>query len=187
MTGNANFPEPFMAPAPSLAQLNADLSALQAAVTAVSARDLSRIQQRGAAATTLATDLLRLARYVELVADGDSVKLQSSGFTIRTRAPKRTVFDALPAPSAPTLSHGALSGQIMVRAARLGGAASYEVQLTAADPTAEASWTDAGTYKNCSHILLQGLTPGKTYSVRLRGIGSAGPGSWSDAVSLMAM
>jgi hypothetical protein len=185
MTGNANFPEPYTAPAPSLAQLTTDLNNLQSAVTAVSVRDLSRIQERDAAFATLATDMLRLTRYVELVSDEDLVKLQSSGFMLRARAPRRTVFDTLPAPSQLMLTKGGLSGQIMVKASRLSGAGSYEVQLAAADPTTEASWNPAGTFKNCSRILLQGLTPGKTYSVRLRGIGTGGPGTWSSAASLM--
>src|SRR3569623_771619 len=80
MTGNTSFPEPFMAPAPSLAQLTADINALQAAVTATLARDQSRIQERNVAASALATDMSRLARYVQLVADEDPLKLSSSGF-----------------------------------------------------------------------------------------------------------
>ena len=187
MTGNASFPAPWPAPVPALAQITTDLNALQGAITATSAGDKTQIAERNAAASTLATDLLRLARYVELSADGDASKLASSGFTLRSPGIRRQVIGELSAPGNLTLSHGALSGQLMVKATRLNGAGSYEVQLATADPTVEANWSDVATYKNCSRIQLNGLTAGKTYSVRMRGIGSAGPGSWAPAVSLMSM
>ena len=187
MTANASFPEPWPAPVPSLAQITTDMNALQAAVTATGAGDRTRVAERNSAASTLSRDLLRLARYVALEADDDTTKLSGSGFTLRSPFVRSTVFNELPAPANLSLAHGALSGQMNVRASRLSGAASYAVQLCATDPTVEANWSDAGVYKNCSRIQLSALTPGKTYSVRMRGIGNAGPGSWTPAVSLMAM
>jgi hypothetical protein len=187
MTGNAAFPEPWPAPVPTLAQITTDLNALQTVMTATGAGDRTQVAARDAAAAALSRDLVRLGRYVQLQADDDPVKLSSSGFPMRSPGVRRVVVEELPAPANLSLSHGALSGQIFVRATRLGGAASYEVQLCTADPTVEANWIDAGVFKNCSRIQLNGLVPGKVYSVRMRGIGSAGPGSWTPAVSLMAM
>jgi hypothetical protein len=187
MTGNANFPEPWPAPVASLAQITSDLNALQAAVTATAAGDKTRLVERKTATSTLAKELSRLARYVELQADDDALKLSSSGFALRIVRTRSTVFDELPAPAKLSLAHGALSGQLNVRASPLEGAGSYQVQLCTTDPTVEANWTEAGVYKNCTRIQLNSLTPGKTYSVRMRGIGNAGPGSWTPAVSLMSM
>ena len=80
-----------------------------------------------------------------------------------------------------------ISGKLLAHAASVAGAASYEVDLAKGDPTAEASWHDAGNFASCSHIELTGLTPGQVYWVRLRAIGSSGPGPWSDPVSTMVV
>jgi hypothetical protein len=187
MTGNASFPEPWPAPVPTLVQITTDLNALQTVLTATVAGDRTRIAERDSAAAILAKDLLRLARHVELQGDDDPAKLASSGFESRSVSGRRIVVDELPAPANLRVMHGALSGQFIVRASRLSGAGSYEMQQCTADPTVEANWIDAGVYKNCTRIQLNGLTPGKMYSVRLRAIGSVGPGSWTAAVSLIAM
>jgi hypothetical protein len=74
-----------------------------------------------------------------------------------------------------------------VKASPVSKAGAYEVQTTTADPTIESNWTAAGSFMNCGHIELDGLTVGKVYSVRLRAIGSAGPGAWTPASSLMVI
>jgi mannose/cellobiose epimerase-like protein (N-acyl-D-glucosamine 2-epimerase family) len=59
-----------------------------------------------------------------------------------------------------------------------GAAKSYEVQ-TSADPLSATSWS----YKMSatkSSTTLEGLTSGAKQWVRVRGLGAAGPGPWSD-------
>jgi hypothetical protein len=66
-------------------------------------------------------------------------------------------------------------------------AGSYDLQLTAGDPTVESNWIDAGAYKNCRRIELQGLAPYKTYSVRMRALGAAGYGAWTMPASVVVL
>ena len=88
------------------------------------------------------------------------------------------------APAQVKVLRGPVSGSILIRASRVAKAASYDVQVTAADPTVEGNWNDAGVYKNCRRIEVLGLTPMKTYSVRMRALGAAGYGPWTPVTSV---
>ncbi len=57
-------------------------------------------------------------------------------------------------------------------------AKSYEIQ-TSSDPVTAASWTAQPSVTKSSTIL-QGLTSGSRQSVRVRAVGGAGTGAWSD-------
>ena len=74
-----------------------------------------------------------------------------------------------------------------VIASKVQKAVSYDVQVATADPTVESNWNLAGSFAGCRRIELGGLTPGKVYSVRMRALGSAGPGPWTPASSLMVV
>jgi len=187
MTGNAGFPEPWPSTVPTLAQIQADLAAYQATVTATAAGDRTQVARRNAARSTLAQDLTLLAYQVQLTAKGDASLLTSTGFPLKQRAPRTIVTDLPPAPARFRLSHGAVSGMIVVNANRVPGAGSYEVQMATADPTVEANWTSAGTYKNSRRIAVPGLAAGKVYSFRMRALNAAGFGTWTSPESLMSM
>jgi hypothetical protein len=135
----------------------------------------------------LAQRLKKLAAYLELIADGDTRKLMGTGYDLRSEAVRGSGNQALSAPEGLTVKHGKLSGQMLLRATRLAGAVSYEAAYTEGSPTDEGSWVDAGTFAGCSRIEVEGLTPGKVYWFRLRGINGAGPGAWCDPVSLMVI
>jgi len=60
---------------------------------------------------------------------------------------------------------------------------SYEVQYTL-DPV-NWPWTDAGTFGSTRGIVISGLTRGKDYWMRVRGIGSNGAGVWSDPATML--
>jgi hypothetical protein len=52
---------------------------------------------------------------------------------------------------------------------------------------ANGNWQDAGIYTKTRDIVLQQLTPGTVYNVRVRAFGgSTGHSDWSDPVSKMA-
>jgi hypothetical protein len=184
MTGNANFPEPWPATVPTLAQIQTDLAAFQSALNATSSGDRTRIVPRNTARSKLGEDLAQLGCYVQLTAQNDADMLATSGFPLRQRAP-RTQNPMVPAaPAVFRLDRGPISGSIVLRASRVSMAGSYDVQVTTGDPTVESNWIDAGSYKNCRRIELTGLTPMKTYSVRIRALGAAGFGAWTPAVSM---
>ena len=67
------------------------------------------------------------------------------------------------------------------------GAASYEVAINTGDPSVEASWIYEGTHKNANRILLEGLTPTQRVWVRMRGIGTNGPGAWTDPAGTVVL
>lgn len=187
MTGNASFPEPWPSTVPTLQQIQADLAAYQAAATATGAGDRTRIVERQAARSKLQTDLTQLAFQLQTVSQGDATLLATTGYPLRQPAQRSRITEIPSAPDGFVLSRGVLSGSIQVRARRVPKAASYDVQIATADPTLEANWSMAGSFKNCGHIELEGLTPGKIYSVRMRALGSAGPGAWTAPSSLMVV
>lgn len=188
LSGNAHFPQPWPAQLPGLDALSASLAAYQAAYGASQTGDKGKIAARDGAREILTVQLKKLARYLELVADEDTTILLTTGYELRkptTRA--AAVAETLPAPDGFKLERGSLSGTIVAKAKRLTGAGSYEVQLASGDPTVETNWSDGGTFMRCSRIELAGLPPGKTISVRLRGIGSRKPGAWTAAASVMVV
>lgn len=187
MTGNPAFPEPWSATVPTLAQIQADLNVYQNAVTATAAGDRTQIAQRNSSRETLATDLALLGMYVQSVARDDEARLASSGFPLIQHGPRTQAVDAPPAPTGVRLSCGNVSGTLIARAPRQRGAGAYDVQITMGDPTVESNWTSAGSYKNCGRIQLTGLATLKTWSVRLRALGAAGPGAWSAPASLLVL
>lgn len=187
MSGNANFPEPWPATVPSLAQIQSDLAAFQAALTATQSGDRTRIVERNTARSKLSADLFVLANYVQTVAPNDDSRLVTTGFPLRQPAPRARLSEVPDAPAGFDVYRGTVSGTLVARASRVARAGSYDVQITTADPTVESNWTPAGSYKNCGRIELQGLTPGKTYTVRIRALGSAGPGAWATSESLMVV
>lgn len=183
---NKNFPDPWPNQVPSVKQLSEALDDYRAAYNASLTRDTIKIGQRDAARKTL-TDMLRsLAPYLEVVAQGDAAVLASTGYDLR-RDPARGNGDILPPPADFRVGHGPQSGTLAVHIARLPGARSYEVQTAQGDPTAEASWTHALVSPTASRIILAGLTPAQTYWVRVRGIGSTGPGQWTDPATVIVV
>lgn len=187
MTGNTDFPAPWPSGVPSLAQITTDLAAFSTALAATSGGDRGQIQQRNAARQTLSSDLQQLALYLQIVANGNTAQLATTGYNLRTRTPRVAVTEPLPAPSNLRLTRGIVSGELVAQVKRMSKAAGYDVQLSSGDPTNAASWKDVGTYTSARHIALTGLTPGQTYSVRLRAINAAGPGAWTTPASLMVV
>ena len=187
MTGNASFPEPWPSTVPPLAQIQKDLASFRDAVTATAAGDRTQIPARDAASATLVNDLGQLGLYVQAIANGNVDLVATTGFRLRRHGTRSLVIDVPPAPEGVRTSGGMVSGTLLIRSTPVTRAASYDVQITAADPTVEANWTLAGSYKICGRIELAGLTPLKTYSVRLRALGSAGPGAWSVPVSCLVV
>lgn len=187
MTGNTAFPEPWPANVPTLAQIQADLAAFQAEATATSAGDRTRIATRKAARSKLQSDMTLLAYYLQSASQGDETLLSSTGFPLRAPVVQARIADVPAAPTDFLLTRGPLSGTLMARVRRVPKAGSYDAQVTAADPTVEANWTAAGSFKNSSRIELSGLTPGKVYYVRVRALGSGGPGAWTIPASLMVV
>jgi hypothetical protein len=82
-------------------------------------RDTLKIALRDTARQVLTNLIKQLAPYLELVAQGDTSILTSTGFDLRHDIVKGTGIDRLPAPADFRVSHGQRSGTLDIHAARL--------------------------------------------------------------------
>jgi hypothetical protein len=121
-----------------------------------------------------------------MVAQGDAAILATTSYDLR-REPVRGNGDLLPAPANFRVAHGPQSGALDVHVARLPGARSYEVEIAQGDPMVEENWKHVLTAATGSHIPLAGLTPARTYWIRVRGIGSGGSGIWTEPASVIVV
>ena len=96
----------------------------------------------------------------------------------------RTVPTPVGIPSAPLgvlAFAGEFPGQLLVRWDPVDGSVIYEIQTTN-DPMTESSWVSQGNSTKTSASLM-GLSSGSHCWARVRAIGSAGPGPFSDAAA----
>jgi len=186
MTDNPNFPEPWPVQVPFLSTLKDAVASFQTAVQDALTRDTTRILLRDKAWEHLIHQLLDLVPFVEMIAKGDVNILMSSGFDLcKERTHTGSTRTSLEAPEGFTVKRSELEGELIAHVAKLQGAASYELQIAEGDPTVEENWHQHAIYTNGSKMVVTGLTPGHRVSVRVRGINAAGPGAWSDTVTLI--
>lgn len=176
MTNNAAFPEPDPA-IPDVIALN---TAFQKAVVAMEDGGKRRTVKKNEAREALLDALRSLATWVQGHCDNNLAILLSSGFDAR-KAPERAGI--LPAPQFLTLTNTAISGEVSTRAGSVENARSFELQ-SCTDPANDPDWQHLGTFSS-TRATIGGLTPGKIVWMRLRAIGSAGPGAWSEPASVM--
>ena len=187
MTNNSHFKEPWAGQGLTLEQLTAAYTAFEEAYHASLTRDTVKVAQRNETRQTLTDILKRLALSLELMAQGDVTALTTTGFELRHDIVRTNSNELLPAPTDFRVTHGQLSGSFDVHVARLVGAGSYEVHIAEDNPNIESNWRHAISSVNSLHIIVTGLTPGKNYWVRIRGIDSNGGGVWSDPISIFAI
>lgn len=177
MTGNANFPTPNPTLASVQTRITAASAAITAAIAAVTAARMANQEKRDAL-DAVDNDYRLLGLYVENAADGDEAKIASAGFELR--APAAPV--GIPtAPGNVVATAGEFPGQLVLRWDPVTGSVIYEIQTTA-NPMSESSWVSRGTSTKTSGSV-SGLTSGEHCWSRVRAIGSAGPGPFSDAAA----
>ncbi|MBI3877401.1 MAG: fibronectin type III domain-containing protein [Verrucomicrobia bacterium] len=174
MTGNANF----TTPSPTLVEIQAwrdSVDTTNNAAEAARSISVQRTQERDTAVATLESGLTALGSYVDNKAQGDEAKIRSSGMDVRADgAPVGT----LPQVSNLTVTTGDQDGELDPSWDRIKGARVYEVQ-TSADPFSATSWLTRASV-TASKATLMNLPSGTKVWVRVRAIGTAGPGPWSD-------
>jgi hypothetical protein len=180
LAGNPHFP----APIPPLPQAQAVLAAGQAAQAQTEAAEAAlatRIQERRAALEAVDGVLTRLAAYVEAAGAGDPAKIAGSGFDQRAGpAP----VGPLPPVESLAATAGDHDGTLDLSWDRVPGATGYEVYQST-DVAQPAGWTFACSCSR-SGATVEGLASGTRYWFRVRAVGAAGPGPWSDPATRIA-
>jgi hypothetical protein len=174
MTGNANF----TTPSPALAAVTTKSDDAAAAFSSREQAKAELDEKQEALATAeadLDATLTALAAYVANASGGDAEKILSSGMEV----------NGSPAPVGPmpqvinllATANGA-EGVVTLKWKAVKGAKSYEVQASP-DPFTSSSWMpkDPVTKAVCT---LGGLPSSSRCWFRVRAIGTAGPGPWSD-------
>lgn len=183
LTGNTNYPLPWPDDLPTLAELTTAQSQYSAAVTAAIDRDKAKIADRIAKRAVLEDMIRDLAPWLQKKANGDVAVMESTGYALtKPRTPVTNVPDA---PTGLKLRLGKFPGSLVASAMAPQGAGSFETQVCTGDPAVEANWRTAAQTKSCRSIELAGLQRGVDHYVRIRAIGSKGPGPWSNIESAM--
>lgn len=176
MTGNASYPTATRVPTDAQVQTaQDDLSDADAAVGAAEVALAQKRQDREAKEEAWDTVMTARANNCEAVTPNDLAALASTGFPLRGST-TNTVGD-LPAPGDVTAKASDNEGQIDLRCEAVRGASTYEWQQRL--HTDATGWQPLRT-TTTARTSVTGLTPGTVYAFRVRAIGAAGPGTWSD-------
>jgi hypothetical protein len=177
MTDNENYPTP----TPTLKTVDTAFSAYKVATAEAVQGGKEKTAARDARRAELVSLLRQLANYVSATANGDLETLISSGFPIQKTG--RTPIGPLPAPDAPKVSQGPLSGTLRA-VVLVKGAYAYNWRLALASAPGvfvQTAQTTGG------RALFQDLTPGQVYQVAANAVGAAGASDWSGVGSLMVI
>ena len=173
MTGNAVY----ATPVPTLAVVTTATDAVEAADTAVLNNGGKQdYLTRDLRAQELRDLLTLLGSYVQVTSGGDPEKILSAGYP--TRKPPEPV-GPMGKPGDLRATANKLVGVIDLRWKSVKGRMFYEAQINDVDIKVEVNWK---ALKNLSDNMYKvtGLESGKAYSFRVRAVGAAGPGPWSD-------
>lgn len=178
MTDNPHFPEP----EPPLDGLSEQAGTVRKKRMLITNLEATLTTERGLLAGMLGglkLDLHKLADHVQDKSDGDPNKIHSAGLLcVGDRVPVGPMPQVLNLKISVTDSEGVLRSEWQP----VFGAFGYLVE-TATSP--DGPWTQATATSRARHTL-SGLTPGTKYWVRVRAVGAAGSGPYSDPACRIA-
>jgi hypothetical protein len=183
LADHADFSGPWPDHVPTHAQLGDALALYRNAYQAACGGRRAYVGPRNAARQLLSGYLKRIAAYLEAVSKGDRARLATTGYELRREHSNSLNNRLLSAPADFRLMHGD-GGVLLAKARKLPNAVGYQVQIANSDAAPDVNWNDAGIFRSCSHIELEGLKPGAIYRVRMRAISRHGPGEWTPVASL---
>jgi hypothetical protein len=173
MSGNPSFPNP----TPTLAQVTAAITALNAAETAALARTKGAVLTRNNARTALVTLLKQLLGNIQTTADADvensAALIASAGVGVRkTPVHPPRAFEA---------TQGPVSGSAKIVVPAAGRRASYDWEYSI---DGGKTWV-AATSTLGAKTTVTGLPAGTTVQFRFRALTKAGQGDWSQPTQLL--
>ena len=176
MTGNTNYPQATRVPTDAQVQAAQDeLATAEAEVDAAEIAWKQKLQIRDQKEAAWDTVITARANNCEAVTPNDAAALASTGFPLRSSG---APIGALPAPGDLRAVATKNEGEIDLRCHTVKGASSYEWECRLYSDL-NAPWTPVKP-STSARLLVQELTPGVVYAFRVRAVGAAGPGSWSD-------
>ncbi len=179
MDGNGNF----LMPEPAVLIYRAGLAAYEEALAqvAVKSTELQMAQATLVQAREEFEGMLRARQgYVESVSRGSESKILGAGFQTKSLSRR---LGRLGIPLRLRCVMGRLTGEIRVLWAPVHGARSYVIQSRKRGT--DEPWTQV-KMSSGSRATITGLIPGQLYAFRVRALGSAGEGPWSDESVKMA-
>jgi hypothetical protein len=176
MKDNPKYPTP----SPTLAVVQTAFDAYKVATADAAQGGVENTAIRNARRAELVSLLRQLANYISATANGDIETLLSSGFPAQKNG--RSPIGPLPAPNAPVVRKGPVSGSLTAVTAPVFGASVYNWRTALASAPTVYVQTKQST---AARFTFEGLTPGQVYNIELNAVGSAGTSDWSDAGSLM--
>jgi hypothetical protein len=181
MDGNANYP--VATRVPTDAQFLAAQEKLRATAEAAKAAEnawRAALATRAARAAEWDRVILARASHCEAVTPGNLVALATTGLPLRS---PRSPVGPLPAPANLRATMSDMAGQIHLQWEALRGASTFIVECR--EHGSPQPWQLVKILKQC-RCTSTGHTSGKTYSFRVRALGTQGEGPWSDESVKMA-
>lgn len=164
-----------------LGELAASRKSLEKAIDLAAYGDKRALAARDLCEKNLDDKIRRLAGLVDVESGGDAAAIRSAGFELRKRNNRPRPMTA---PQSLTLKRTERSGEIALRWKPVPNSRNYFIELMRAEkPT--GSWKTK-TYSTKSGCLIDGLTPGGKYRVRVRAIGARGVGPPSEVLEFIA-
>ena len=168
----------FDAPIPSLGEMQAALDSFSSTLAVAQSGSLYEKALKNQKRQELIDRVHRLSYYVLLMANGDELVAQSSGFTI---AKVYTTSEAISKATGLQLSDGVNAGELVLRFDKVKGARSYIYQYAPDPLTADTEWMHMlGT---SSTAVITGLKSCQRYWCRVIAIGVRNQQTMSDAVA----
>lgn len=175
MTGNANYPAATRVPTDAqVATAQSELAAAQAEVDSAEVIWKAKIQARDLKIAAWDTVITARAANCESVTPANPAALASTGFPLRS---PRSPVGELPAPQNLTAKPRSDPGGMDLACRAVAGASSYEWECRVHEDAVPWSALKSSTTRS---ITVTGLNSGVIYAFRVRALGAAGPGPWSD-------
>jgi hypothetical protein len=184
LTGHPRFPEPWPAPVSSLDQLTEKSNQLESADHDAGTRDKLKVAKRNTLNAELKNDLKTAIKYVDMAAQGDTALLWSLDLNMRSVPVRKKALTPV-GQAILAVTHGK-SGAFGCKVAKRGSALYTELYTAEGVPTDETQWAKYGDFTTQA-FEVSGRVPGKSYSLRARLVGRAGPGPWSPVVTLISL